>query len=532
MAEPSLYEEVLAAAGSKPLIESRPPRASAAIVPWRRRGSQLEVFWVRRADSVPFMPGWHAFPGGGLAKGDAALPIDGTPGGPPWEKSALPETLRGSMLGPDIEAGLVAAGLRELLEECGLPLVTPAADAALSRILFQAAERGDLANALAQSHRRFDASRLVFAGRWLTPPFAPVRFDNRFFLLEWPENEDLQPTAASSELAHGEWIAPAEALARWHAGGLLAAPPILHLLTVLAEDGPDRGRARLWEPLEADLGPMRKIEFRPGVVLFPMATPTLPPAATTNAYLVGTGDRCILVDPGSPWDGENAALEAALEAAERQMGRRVTAIWLTHHHPDHVGGVARLRAHLGVPVAAHRATAERLARVGIGVDVLLEDGDVVDLGTNAVPFRVEVIHTPGHAQGHLSFFIGHDRTALCGDLVSAISTIVVDPPEGNMQAFLASLELLASRDPITLLPGHGPALLGGAERLRATARHRLDREARVLEAWQCGRREPPGIFELAYAGDNVPDAVRPLAYRQIRAHLERLELIGSLTAKS
>jgi len=299
-----LYEQVLAsgAAGGLP-----PMRASAAVIPWRRAGDGIEVFWVRRADALQFMGGWHAFPGGGLSRADAEVPVMGEPRGPGEGRppaAGLPDSLRDldgeQGPGPDLVPGLVACALRELFEETGLLLARgvgrqgsqdsqgggPAALAteglAARRRALEAREIA-FPTLLAELGAALDASRLVYAGRWTTPPFTPLRFDNRFFLLEWPREEAVQPTVLPGELSHGEWIAPSEALARWQRGEVLAAPPILHVLRVLAEDGPEAGLPRLLDPSEANLGPFRRIELRPGVVLFPLLTRTLPPAATTNA---------------------------------------------------------------------------------------------------------------------------------------------------------------------------------------------------------------------------------------------------------
>ena len=410
---PGLYEQALAAAAAAgaALQPAKPPRASAGVVPWRRRDGRIEVFWVRRSEAVPFMPGWHAFPGGGLARGDADLPARGEPRRSFAEASASerPSTthipagsrLEGEERGPDLVPGIAAAALRELWEETGLLLVAPGespdagpADDLTARSAALALPRDAGTPALAAVLRdrglALDATQLVWAGRWLTPPFAPLRFDNRFFLLHWPDDRAGQPTVVAGELAEGEWIEPAAALARWRAGDVLAAPPILHFLTVLAEDGPEAGLARLHHPVEADLGPFRRIEFRPGVVMVPLRTPTLPPATHTNAYLLGTGPM-VLVDPGSPHRDEQERLHAAVAAAAERLGRRLTAIWITHHHPDHVGGVAAAAAAFDVPVAAHPATAERLAARGIRVNAFFHDGEVQELGPG---FHVRVIHTP------------------------------------------------------------------------------------------------------------------------------------------
>jgi len=508
---------MLAARGGEEPLPEKPPRASAAVVPWRRRGADrdgLEVYWVRRSPKLAFMGGWHAFPGGALAKGDAALPVAG-------KVSGLPAN--------DDLPGLVAGALRELFEETGLLLSggleaePEALERARRRLL---AEPQSFPGLLAELELGLDASRLSYAGRWLTPPLAPLRFDNRFFLLEWPERRDPQPSIDRGELDEGEWIAPREALRRCAAGETLAAPPILHLLRVLAEDGPEGGQARLRDPWEAWLGSFLRIEFRPGTLLFPLRTYTLPPAGTTNCYLVGCGDA-VLVDPGSPHAEENERLLAALDEARSRLGRQPVEIWLTHHHPDHVGGVEALRRALDLPVRAHPHTAARLAERGIAVDGELTEGSEISLAGDP-PLALRVLHTPGHARGHLAFHDAEHGTLVAGDLVAGMGTVVIDPPEGDMDDYLASLARLRDLPLRTLFPAHGPAIGDPPHKLQEYLDHRAWREGRVLEAWRAGLRTPAEILPVVY--DDAAPAALPLAERQVVAHLERLERMGRLGA--
>lgn len=536
MSDRSLYQRILTERGAQALPEPKPPRPSAAVVLWRRiDAGHIEVFWVQRAESLPFMGGWHAFPGGGLSKRDLHVPIEGVPRGleTPHEVSSQPESLRleDHSPDPDLVPGLTACALRELFEETGILLVRellpegasgPIASANLleemrQRLLARELGFGEILTELGLTA---DASNLVFAGRWLTPPFAPLRFDNRFFLLEWPVEARQQPSLAGRELVDGEWIAPEEAYRRWERFEVLAAPPILHLLKVLGEAGPERALPRLREPREADMGPFRRIEFRPRVLMLPLATATLPPATHTNAYLVG-GSELALIDPGSSDTEEIDRLRRALDDLTERHGQHVVAIWLTHHHPDHIGAVEVLREELEVPVLAHTETARRL-QGRIAVDGELVDDQVLQLAGRAgePDVVVKVLHTPGHARGHLCFFEERGRSLIAGDMVAGISTIVIDPPEGDMDVYLKSLRRLIELEPRTLFPAHGPAIKNAVAKLRELVEHRLWREKKVLAAWREGKRTAEEMLPEVY--DDAPEAAWPLAQRQIEAHLERL----------
>ena len=526
-----LYETVLSNLATGASVPSaKPPRASASVIPWRRVGSDYEVYWVRRSEAVPFMGGWHAFPGGTLSRADAGVPVQGMPSGHsegPADGAMPAAVSEGVELGVLFPDGLLACALRELFEETGLlPGVSgdrSSLAAARRALLAEETSFVDLQRSLSLT---LSAAQLVYAGRWLTPPLGPLRFDNRFFLLEWDRSLG-EPEIVPGELAEGEWIDPRRALRRWQRGEVLAAPPILHTLEVLADDGPDRGLARLRSPVDVDLGEHRMIEFRPGVLLFPLPTPTLPPATHTNAYLLGRRGA-VLIDPGSPYELEIERLRVALEEAADRLGRPVQEIWLTHHHPDHVGGVAALQRHLGVAVRAHPATRNHLAPAGIEFGPDLVDGEVVALEGPEPDggMEIEVLHTPGHARGHLCFFERRQGWLIGGDMVSGIGMIVIDPPEGDMTDYLASLGRLESLGATTLFPGHGPTLLNPTGKFAQYRDHRLWREGKILEAWRQGIREPVDMLPTVYA--DVPPIAHPLAVRQILAHLERLRASGAL----
>lgn len=266
-------------------------------------------------------------------------------------------------------------------------------------------------------------------------------------------------------------------------------------------------------PATAGEVPEVPLPVAPGIRVLALRTPTLPPAAHTNAYLVGpdAGPQ-LVVDPGSPYPDQERILDAAL-AAEAAAGRPLGLVLLTHHHGDHVGGAAGLAARHGVPIAAHRNTARRLAgRVPVTRELV--DGETLDDYGG-----VTCVYTPGHADGHLCFELG-DAT-IVGDMVAGFGTILIDPSEGDMADYLASLALMLGRPPTHLLPAHGPSIRDGRAKLREYIAHRTMREDRVVAALSA--RSSSSLDELvADAYSDTPKALWPLAARSLRAHLDKL----------
>jgi glyoxylase-like metal-dependent hydrolase (beta-lactamase superfamily II) len=195
-------------------------------------------------------------------------------------------------------------------------------------------------------------------------------------------------------------------------------------------------------------------------------------------------------------------------------------VLVTHHHPDHIGGIEAVRARYGVPVAGHAETGRH-----VRLERKLEDGAEIALAAGAQEWSLRALHTPGHARGHLCFLHPRTHSLFTGDhITGGGGTVIVDPPEGDMRAYVASLERLL-REPVeSLFPGHGSPQGGAMRRIRWLIAHRLEREAKVLAALA---REPAplaALVERAYA-----DTKRELwgyAERSLLAHLLKLEAEG------
>ncbi|MCB9728936.1 MAG: MBL fold metallo-hydrolase [Deltaproteobacteria bacterium] len=258
------------------------------------------------------------------------------------------------------------------------------------------------------------------------------------------------------------------------------------------------------------------IEDEQGLAVLALRTPTLPPATATNTSFVGRRDVWV-VDPATPFDAPRDQLLSAVRALPA-TGRRAVGIVLTHHHGDHMGAAAWLREAAGLPVYAHPRTAELLGSM-LRVDETLEEGAELR-GSEADDDRWAVLHTPGHASGHIVLWEAERRRMIAGDMVAGIGTILVEAPDGHMATYIAQLERLADLGPERLVPAHGPVLADGQAKLRETAAHRLMREQRVVEALEEG---PGDLVQLT--ARSYPELARPmlpLAARSCLAHLQKL----------
>ena len=247
----------------------------------------------------------------------------------------------------------------------------------------------------------------------------------------------------------------------------------------------------------------------------------------TQSYLVGRGDVA-LIDPGPDDPGHLRAILAALEP-----GERISHILVTHSHRDHSPGAAHIAAETGAEVHAFgphgagltptmQALVESGAEIGGGeggdTDFVphrvLDDGDRVEGGS----WGLEAIHTPGHLSNHLSFVLEGTGVVFTGDTVMGFATTLVSPPDGDMAAFMASLDKLAAREGDRLyLPGHGHPVENPADMVRYQIGHRRQRFEQILEGLGQGPRDAAALTREIYW--DLQPALLPAAQRNVLASL-------------
>lgn len=238
----------------------------------------------------------------------------------------------------------------------------------------------------------------------------------------------------------------------------------------------------------------------------------------TNTWLlhVPGSKRCIVIDPGPDEKGHFEAILAAAELRDAEIG----AVLLTHRHSDHSAGAKALAERTKTYVRA--ADPEfRLGAEG------LETGDVIRVDQT----ELRVISTPGHSSDSVSFLMSHDNTMLTGDTVLGRGTAVISAPDGNVSAYLDSLQRMrdavADNEVGLLLPGHGPSLDAPDDILNGYYEHRVARLEEVRVATTTGLRTSAEVLDHVYAG--TPEKLRPAALQSVKAQLLHLQGLGQFT---
>jgi glyoxylase-like metal-dependent hydrolase (beta-lactamase superfamily II)/8-oxo-dGTP pyrophosphatase MutT (NUDIX family) len=530
-------------------------RTAASLLLLRDGSAGLEVLMLRRAEREGDQrSGAVVFPGGVLDTRD---------------REAHPHCHGLSDARASAQLGLAEGGLdywiaavRETFEEVGLLLTREAADPTALKPWRERLQSGQVGAAEFCRHSQltFDMSGIVYCAHWLTPPGTPKRFDTRFFVALAPQGQTAQ--ADQGEAVELMWLTAQEALSP--ARGLKLLPVTQRTLRDLsrhasAAEALEAARALPTVPM---IMPRRAITARgPGVVLpgelayaevgkldpqgradahatllpgrlvrlsdhvlrvtAPNPGPMTGPG--TNSYLLssgGPGAGWTVIDPGPDMPEHVQALLAAAPG-------RIERILVTHTHRDHSPAAQALAAATGAPVLGRRALHAQGQDPGCLPQPELAGGERLALGPGAT---LRVIHTPGHASNHLCYLLEEEKLLFTGDHVMQGSTVVINPPDGDMRAYLDSLQGLLQEDLRWLAPGHGFLVDEPHAVLRALIAHRLRREAKVLAAVRAGPgAELPVLLSQVY--DDVNAALHPVAARSLLAHLIKLQADGAVAQR-
>jgi glyoxylase-like metal-dependent hydrolase (beta-lactamase superfamily II)/8-oxo-dGTP pyrophosphatase MutT (NUDIX family) len=480
-----------------PQREAVATRPAATVLLLRDAPGGPEVLLTRRSEKASFAPGAYVFPGGVIDAGET------------------PE----------------AAAVRETMEELSL---------------------------------RITEGSLRVLARWITDRDLPRRFDVTFFVARMPEGQE--PVADEAEQFEPVWVRPAEALERHVAGNFFIIFPTIRTLERLAKFksvdevlAACEGGKPLWTScpragfvagadsryMEHDMqyGELALVSpdgqlvhhldwrtHQPVPLLKNVRRVTAPNPGVmtgpgTNSYLVGDpGTGFIAIDPG-PNEPEH------IERLWRAAGGDIRLILCTHSHADHSPGARPLQELcankppiLGI---ASKPTARPASE--FVPDREIADGEEVFVEGGGVRHTLRAVHTPGHAANHTCFVLVEDALLFSGDHILNGSTTVVDPPDGDMTAYIDSLDkLLRACDEFGIefiLPAHGHVLGFAPAAIAHLKAHRLAREAKVVAAM---RAKPGGSVEdwVKIAYDDVPPRMWPVAQRSLLAHVQRIEALG------
>jgi glyoxylase-like metal-dependent hydrolase (beta-lactamase superfamily II)/8-oxo-dGTP pyrophosphatase MutT (NUDIX family) len=529
------------------------PRPAATLILLRPGAGGPEVLMIQRTQSAAFLGGAYVFPGGSLEPQDSD---------PRLLKRivGLTEAQANARLGLSSGAApYYVAAIRECFEEAGVLLLFERNGKPIGKERAEQLTRyrqRALLELLEEEDLYIPAGALAYYGHWITQPGRARRFDTRFFVALAPEGQEGSHDAG--EAIHQMWVLPREALERGARGEI-------ELVFATQQSLKDLGRFADCNEIFSYVSSLKEIEtnracraqgkdgertFRradpqyfeihwsdpeetgttsydilPGVPkrldrLVTRITAPNPGAMTgpgTNSYLVGEGDLAV-IDPGP-------AVESHIEKILETAKGKLRWIICTHTHLDHSPAAAALKAATGAQVLGRPAPEGQDA--SFKADFVLENGQRVDLGGMTGSVTLRAIHTPGHASNHLCYLLEETRMLFTGDHIMQGSTVVINPPDGDMRAYLASLEALLAEDIAIIAPGHGYLIGAPHKEIRRLIAHRLARENKVkLALAQLRQASLEQLLPLVY--DDVPERMHRWAARSLGAHLDKLLADGAV----
>ena len=535
------------------------PRPAATLILVRDTHAGMEVFMIRRSQAAEFVGGAHVFPGGGVDAADATSELAAyCEGLDDFEASRLLGVERGGL-------AYWAAAMRECFEEAGLLLAHDAGGRYADLNQPQRAEvfaqwrksvrsgQATLADLCREQQLRLAAGRLAYYSHWITQPGRARRYDTRFFVAVAPTAQT--PSHDNSETVDHLWIRPAEALERHRRGDLHLVFPTIKTLESIAhfsttgalmEFARSPREMPAMAPRAATTRAGRKIlvpgdyayaevgrldpddkgtaagEIVPGTVVqlsdkvrrITAPNPGFMTGPGTNTYLLGAGEDIALIDPGP-------AIDAHIEAVIKAAGARIRWILVTHTHPDHSPAAALLKTKTGAELMGMAPPPFGSQDQSFRPDRVLAHGERIELAGCVL----RVIHAPGHASNQLCYLLEEEKLLFTGDHVMQGSTVVINPPDGDMRVYLDSLRRLQGEDIAWFAPGHGFLMDEPQEALEHLLNHRLARENKVLNAVrEAGTATLDALLPVVY--DDVPARVHPVASRSLLAHLIKLKAEG------
>ena len=540
-------------------------RAAATVLLLRDGANGIEVLMTRRSMTASFAPGAYVFPGGGIDAADAQAHDQST---------RRPDQ-------SDLHLTQAIAAIRESFEELGVLLARHADGSHVTTADIAGLDRKAPFAAQCKARGLTLAGADVFVlAHWITDRDLPRRFDVPFLVSRMPEGQE--PVADESEQFEPEWIRPADALARHKTGSFFIIFPTIRTLeklqhykdvdTVLKACAGEQalwtscpragwlaGRESRYMEHEAPFGELeltspdgqimhtldwqtdKPVALLKNVMRLTAPNPGVMTGPGTNSYLVGDASTgYIAIDPG-PADADHLARLYSATGGDIRM------IVCTHSHPDHSPGARPLQALceaagkakppiLGLPSlpTARADSAFKPDRTLLNSELLI--AEFLGQGTSFMPesdknrHTLQVVFTPGHAANHLCLVLLEDGLLFSGDHILNGSTTVVNPPDGNMNTYLDSLDKLsAACDEYQIefiLPAHGYVLGQAKTAIAQLKAHRLKREAKIMAVMHA---MPDGTLDdwvpLAY--DDVDERIWPVAKRSLLAHVERIQALGT-----
>ena len=515
---------------------------------------------TRRSMAASFIPGAYVFPGGGIDATDADAHAHGDGC-----------CIRRSTQSDRYMTPAVAA-IRESFEELGVLLARHADGSYASTADIAALDRKAPFAAQCRAHGlKLATDEMFVLAHWIADRDLPRRFDVLFLVARMPDGQE--PVADESEQFEPVWVRPSDALARNAADDFFIIFPTIRTLQrlgaygtvaeVLAACASEQplwtscprsgflaGKEMRYMEHEAPFGELamtcpdgqllhalewqtsQPVALLKNVMRLTAPNPGVMTGPGTNSYLVGDiGTGYIAIDPG-PADADH------IERLYRAAGGDIRMIVCTHSHADHSPGAKPLQAlceadgKVRPPILGLPSQPTARADSVFTPDRLLQNQDRLVLEFRGLAGRkvhtLKAIHTPGHAANHVCLVLLEDGLLFSGDHILNGSTTVVNPPDGNMNAYLDSLEILSTAcDDHSIgfiLPAHGYVLGDAKAAISQLKAHRLRREAKIMAVMKV---LPGGTLDdwvpLAY--DDVDARIWPVAKRSLLAHVERIRAL-------